>query len=275
MGLRFGKAAGRKEPGLRLFTLLAWLLIAGTGLAAQQQDRAPVVNRADIIRILGQIPDIAPIREELVALGFRGENLELAVKQSETIYRDPLIAGYIADQVIAAYETPQSATAAGGLIWPLIERGLGHLSTGELKYYYRVEQAMIEAMPVRQCGLAVRNRLSDQRFAQVTARLAARLHTPSLKEYYRIQLKAARLGAQRQPVRLSEAAIRRVEARVNAALAERIAASDNPRVLLSAIENLDRAGNAQACTIGRMFMDIVLGLEGRDLRETLIYLSAP
>lgn len=260
---------------MRLLALLAWLMFAGTGLAAQQADTSPPVKRSDIIRLLGQIPDIAPIREELMALGFRGENLELAVKQSETIYRDPLIAGHIADRVIAAYETPRGVAQAGGLVWPLIERGLGHLSTRELKFYYRVEQAMIKAMPVRQCGLAVRNRLSDQRFAEVTARLAARLHTPSLREYYRIQLKAARLGAQRQPVRLSDAAVRRVEAQINAALTRRIAASDNPRGLLSAIENLDRAGNAQACTVGRLFMDIVLELEGRELREALIYLSQP
>ena len=275
MRLRCGKAAGRKDPALRLIALLAWLVLAGTGLAAQPSQDSPPVSRADIIRLLGQIPDIAPIREELRALGFKGENLELAVRQSETIYRDPLIAGHIADRVIAAYGTPMGAAEAGGLVWPLIERGLGHLSTGEMKYYYRVEQAMIKAMPERQCGLAVRNRLSDQRFAEVTARLAARLHTPSLREYYRIQIKAARLGAQRAPVRLSEAAVRRVEERINAALTERIAASDNPRALLSAIENLDRAGNAQACEVGRLFMEIILDFEGRDLRDALIYLSQP
>lgn len=259
---------------MRVLALLLWLVTAGTVWAAPQ-DEEITANRADIIRLLGELPDIAPIREELRAVGFRGANLELAVKQAELIYRDPILAGHVADQVIAAFQTPQSVQAAGGLMWPLVERGLGHLTTRELKFYYQVEQAMIKALSVRQCGLAVRDRLSDERFADVTSRTAARLNTPALKEYYRIQAKAARLGVQRQPVRMSAASITRVEERITARMTRSIEASNNPRALLLAMSNLERASNSQACAIGRLFMDVVMQLEGRALRDTLVYMSLP
>jgi len=259
---------------LRVLTTLLWLLMASAVWAAPQEAEIKP-DRAEIIRLLGQLPDIAPIREELHAVGFRGANLELAVKQAELIYRDPLLAGYVADQVIAAFEAPQTAQAAGGLMWPLVERGLGHLTTSELKFYYQVERAMIKALPARQCGLAVRNRLSDQRFADLTSRVAARMETRALREYYRIQATAARFGGNAQPVRTAPSSIERVEARIQGVMARSIAGSRNPDALLGALGDLDRATNAQACTIGRLFMDVVMTFKGRALRETLVYMSLP
>lgn len=259
---------------MRLIAFFTWLMLVGTvSVAAQSEDIK--ADRQEIIRLLGQLPDIAPIRQDLRALGFRGANLELAVKQAELLYRDPVIAGYVADRVIAAFEAPQSVQAADGLLWPLVERGLGHLSTRELKFYYEVERAMIEALSIRQCGLAVRDRMRPERFAEMTSRVVARLNTDALREYYRIQAKAARLGATRSPVRQSDATIRRIEERIQASMTRSIEASKNPGVLLAAMMNLEQASNTHACAIGRLFMNTVLQYEGRALRETLVYMSQP
>lgn len=259
---------------MRFLAVLIWLFAASSTWAMSQETDIKA-DRAEIIRLLGQLPDITPIREELQAVGFKGANLELAVKQAELIYRDPVLAGHVADQVIAAFEAPQTVSAAGGLMWPLVERGLGHLNTNELKFYYQVERAMIKALPVRQCGLAVRDRLRPQQFADMTARVASRLETDALREYYRIQAKAARFGVKRAPVQMSAERIERVEARIQDVMTRSIAESKNPEALLRAMGNLERATNAQACTIGRLFMDVVMTFDGRSLRETLVYMSLP
>ncbi|MFN3207804.1 MAG: hypothetical protein ACE369_02155 [Roseovarius sp.] len=257
---------------MRFIAVIACLLLAGT-VGALSQERDTQMERREVIRLLGQLPDIAPVREDLQRLGFRGENLALAVRQAELLYRDPVIAGYVADRVIAAFEDPTSVQVADGLMWPLIERGLGHLTTGELKFYYTVERTIMEAMTVRQCGLAVSHRMRPQHFAEVTSRVAARMNTEALKEYYRIQAKAARIGARRAPVRLSAAEIRRVEERVQAVMTRSIEATDRAGRLMAAMVNLDRASTTDACAIGRLFLNTVLQFEGRALRESLVYMS--
>lgn len=254
--------------------VLASCLFAAPLWANTEGAQLPV-TKADIVRFLGQMPEIAPIREDMQKLGFRDENLDLAVEHAGSFYTDPKIAGYIADRVLAAYSSPPSQAEADGLIWPLIHRGLGHLPTRELRFYYSVEQAMIKAMPVRQCGLAVRERLSAERYSDAMSRVAARLHTPSLKEYYRIQLKAARLGTGRDAVRLGERATERVEARIGEELTELIAASSDPTRLMAALNNLERVDNGRACTIGQMFYEAVMTIDGKDLRNALIYMGLP
>jgi len=259
---------------LRFLALFVWLTLAGTGCVLAQE-RDTEAERQEVIRLLGQLPDIAPIRQDLRLLGFRGENLDLAVDQAELLYRDPVIAGYVADQIIAAFEDPTAVRVSDGLMWPLIERGLGHLSTPDLKFYYTVERKIMETLTIRQCGMAVSNRMRPARFAELTSRVAARLNTDALEKYYGIQAKAARLGARRQPVRLSEAATRRVEDRIQASMTRSIQATDRAGELMVAMMNLDRASNTQACAIGRLFMNTVLQFEGRALRETLVYMSRP
>lgn len=264
----------RPSTYLRRLALVLGLLLAGLPALAQQE-AAPTANRADIIRLLGELPDYADFRAEMRALGFRGEKLDLAVEHAELIYRDPVIAGYVADRVISAYETPDTGAEARGLIWPLIERGLPHLPTLELRYYHQVERVMMEALPDRDCGRIVRGRMPPRQFMRVMSRMSARLNTEGLRNYYRIQAKAARLGVTRDPVGMSPERIDAVETRIAEGLSRRIAQSENPRRLLRAMDNLPRASNAQACLIGRMFTDIVMDLEGPALRDTLVYMSLP
>ncbi|WP_339106820.1 hypothetical protein [Roseovarius rhodophyticola] len=259
---------------LSLLTL-AWLLL-GVVSPAHAQTPEVTANRSDVIRLLGEIPNFTVIRQEYEALGYSGEKLDLAVEQAGLLYRDPVLAGYLADRLIAAYQSPESVDRnSGGLVIGLIRRGLGHLSTRELRYYYRVEQIMLQSLPERTCGRAVRDRLPPEKFSELITRLAAGFNVASLREYYRVQAKAARFGATRDPVLLSPAKSVEVENRVNGRLSEKIAESENARALRSAIGNLERAGNRQACQIGRLFMETVMELEGRALRETLIYMSLP
>ncbi len=44
---------------------------------------------------------------------------------------------------------------------------------------------------------------------------------------------------------------------------------------MRAYRNLERVSNRRACEAGRLFMDAVLSLEGRELHNALILLSTP
>ena len=257
---------------LALFLSLA-LWPAATPAAPQGGDI--VVTKQDIMRLLAQIPEIAPVREDMRRLGFRGENLELAVAQNRAFYTDPVIAGFIAEQVMIAYASPGQPGQAQGLIWPLIDRGLGHLPTRKLKYYYEVEETMIDALPVAQCGRIIRNDLSAEAHSDTMSRMAARLNPPALKEYYEIQLTAARLGAQRGPVRLSRAQFDRVRAGLDREMDVLVAGTPRPAEIVDAMRDLRHADNRRACVIGRLMYDAVMRLEGQTLRDALIFMSAP
>jgi hypothetical protein len=235
------------------------------------------VSRSDLIRMLGRLYDDMPIREDLEQLGFRGENLDLAVEQAKRVLRDPDVAGYVADRVLSLQSgtAPPATRAAEGLLWGLMDRGISHLPLRELRYYYVVEQTVLKAMSPRNCGLAVRERMPPDRLADETARIAARLNTPALRSYYDIQLHAAQLGATRPPVQMSAARIDAAEQSIFEALARQIASRDDADRLMRTFSRLDSADNRSACTAGRTFIDAVLSLKGKALHEALIYLSLP
>ncbi|WP_147438904.1 hypothetical protein [Roseovarius spongiae] len=237
----------------------------------------PAIGKADIVRMLGRIFTDDGIREDLVRLGFKGENLELATRQMRGLMTDPEVAGYIADQIIAfsADGTLPGNTRAGGALWGVIDRGVGHLPLRDLRYYYLVEQTVLGAMPIRECGLAIKERLSPAQLSDATARVAARLNTPALRQYYRIQRRAARLGATRAPVRMDPARIERTETMIFNALLARLDGAENRAVMIRTFARLDQAGNRRACAAGRLFIDTVMSLEGRALHDALLLLSLP
>ncbi len=261
---------------MRTFVISLCLLVVLPFWAAASQTSGQVrVNRADMIRMLGELPGVLPFRRDLTRLGFRGQNLELAVTHAGSFYKDPTIAGYVADRVIAAYTNPTFEVAPQGLIWPLIERGMGHLTLGELRFYYSVEQAMINSLSSRECGLAVRGRMSDKRFSEAMSRKTAQLDTKTLQEFYRVELKAARLGAVRAPVRLSQQATARTAEKVDQRMSALVEAAPDTERLQQAMRNLERTDNTSACRVGRMFYQAVMTLNRNDLRDGLLYLGAP
>ncbi|MEM8775365.1 MAG: hypothetical protein AAGF53_10040 [Pseudomonadota bacterium] len=259
---------------MRILAILFCLF--GLILPAAAQEQIDLSERRDeIIDILSQIPDFAPVRQELQSAGFKGENLELAVRQSELMYRDPVLSGYLADELIKGFLDPSTIQPRRGLIWPLVERGLGHLPTREMRYFYLVEQSLIRSLPNRQCGRVVRNRLSQERFAEITSKTIARLDTATLREYYRIQKKAARLGAKRKAVRLTNAQIAAVEKEIFAGVELKLKGRDDEARLRAAIADLPNARNSDACKAGKLFLETVLELEGQSLRNAMLFMSLP
>ena len=249
------------------------LAVVITPVAGAAQDGN--VRKSDLVRLLGELHSFTTIRQDMYALGFRGEKLDLAEAQIIRMLQDPLIAGNIADRILAAKQTTVQSAQAGGLFWPLVDRGLGHLPARDMRYFYLVEQTMLKALPERECGLVIKERLSPERRAKATGSVAARLNTPALKEYYRIQFKAARLGASRDIARLSARDEARIVERINLALAETLKGHPDERAIKRAFSDLNRASNRRACAAGRQFMDAVLSLKGRDLHHALILLSTP
>lgn len=253
------------------------LLTIAAGLpGATPAHAASEVGRADLIRLLGRLHEEEDVRADLRKLGFKGENLDLATQHAADMLRDPVIAGYIADRVLAVQSGKSVPIGrAQGLLWGVIDRGLPHLPLVDLRYYYLVEQAVLGAMPDHICGQAVRGTLPPQRMADATARAAARLNTAGLRNYYRIQLRAAQLGAQRGLLATTPKRAAKAEASIFNALTRHITQEPDAARVMSDFANLGTVSNARACRAGRLFIEAVLTLEGRDLHEALIQLSLP
>lgn len=261
---------------MRRFLLILCLLSWGTVPALPAaQEAAPQIGRADLVELLGRIFTGPEMRDELHSLGFRGEKLDLAMDHIRATMSDPVIAGHIADRVLEARIGAIPVAGANGLVWDLVDRGTGHLPLRDLHYFYKVQRAVLHGLPQRQCGQLIKGRLAPARMAEITSRAAARLNAPALKTYYRIQRQAARLGAARAPRTLSPAQQDHLARRIGAALAQRMRSDPQTRRLYRIFGTLDRASDAQACAAGRLFLDTVLGLKGRDLHHGLIYLSTP
>lgn len=253
---------------------MIFVMCMALALPAEAQDQVPAEVRNDLIDLLQQISEQTPVRADLERLGFSGQKLDLAVRQSRVFMRDRHIAGFVADQLIAANAGQVPAQIGNrGFIGPLIMRGMGHLSTSDMRRFYAIEQLIMRSFPERDCGLAVKERLRHQRWFELSSRIEAQLSLATLKEYYRIQLKAAKLGATRDPVRLDDAQMAATAARINSANEANLAGRADGRQIIAAMNNLNRASNRRACQASILFMETVLGLEGRDLRDALLMLS--
>lgn len=251
--------------------MLAALALA-YGLIAQSALAAP--DKAEITEFLRQLHTLPNIRQDYEEMGFQGENLELALEQMRRILGDPAVGGYIADRLVALGQGElQSANLAAGLIDPLLDRGLGHLTARELSYFYQVEKVVMDALSRRDCGQAFKGRLAPQVLAERTTRVAARLNTPALREYYRIQLKAARLGVTRAPKKLSDAAMERAQARLMEALKAQARTRGDARLFERALQGFEGLSNGAACDTGRFFMDAIMSLPLRERYEVLIFMN--
>jgi len=285
-GVRPAQARQRRQDltqiSARFFAAALWALsctatiLPGILPGAATARAAQSVSRADLIRLLGRLHEDGAVRADLAALGFAGEKLDLATEHAASMLRDPVIAGYIADRVLAVRDGAIVPVArAQGLLWSVIDEGLGHLPLRDLRYYYLVEQALLGGMPTNVCGRAVRGDLAPTRMAEATARAAARLNAEGLRNYYRIQLRAAQLGAERGARRLPPERAARAEAAIFGVVTRTIAAREDAARVMGSFANLDRASARDACLAGQVFIEAVLTLEGRELHDALIQLSTP
>ena len=244
--------------------------LAGPSAAQSARD-----SRDEIIDLLGRLPEIAPVRNQLIDQGFRGEKLALAEDHMRLMMNDKLIAGYIADRLIALYDGDLSGgVATEGLIAPLYDSGITHLPLAEMKFFHQMQRALLDGMSRRHCGLIVKGDMRPQRMEDILGRAETYFTIKTLRTYYRIQRKAVRLGVTRAPKQLSPIARARIERRISEALNARVQSVENGRAVARTFDNLQRASAASACDAGKLFADVILDLEGRDLREALIYLSS-
>ena len=261
---------------MTLKTLLTGLFLSVMCLVPPALSQSAQNSREELIDLLGRLPDIAPIRNRLIAQGFEGEKLALAEAHSRRVMSDPLIAGYIADRLIALYDGRLSAASATeGLIAPLYESGITHLPVAELVYYHKVQRVLLDGMTSRDCGQLVKGRMRPGRMEEVIGKAEARLSARTLRELYRIQYKAMRLGVTRAPRQLSPADSARIQTVIFEAVRNRVEGASNARALSNTLENFERASNASACAAAKVFTDAVLGITGRDQQKALLFLSAP
>lgn len=259
-----------------LKTLLTGLFLSVMCLVPPALSQSAQNSRDELIALLGRLPEIAPIRNQLVAQGFQGEKLALAEAHSKRVMTDDLIAGYIADRLIALYDGRLSAASATeGLIAPLYESGITHLPVKELVYYHKVQRVLLDGMTPRDCGLLVKGQLRPARMEDVIGRAEARLSARTLKEFYRIQYKAMRLGVTRAPRQLSPAEAARIQTVIFEAVRKRVESASNAKALSNTLENFERARNATACEAAKVFAEAVLDITGRDQQKALLFLSAP
>ncbi|MEO0923499.1 MAG: hypothetical protein AAFY09_12130, partial [Pseudomonadota bacterium] len=94
-------------------------------------------------------------------------------------------------------------------------------------------------------------------------------------EYYRIQKKAARFGAKREPVRLSNEQIVAIEREIITRVELNLQSRSDANRIRAAIADLPNARNVDACTAGKIFLDTVLQLDGKSLRNAMLYMSLP
>lgn len=256
---------------MRRILLICGLLagLAGPALPADRTD----VGRADIMRLLSHLFSGPEMRADLQVLGFEGVKLDLAMEHISRTMSDPIVAGAIADRVLAAQSGGTDVAGANGVLWQLIDRGAGHLPPRDLHYYFKVQRTVLNALPVNVCGRLIRGRLPQAEMSEITSRAAANLNAPALKTYYRIQLQAARLGATRPPRMLDAASLDRAGRRIADALGAQLETRPDGNALKAAFGDIEHAGNAEACAAGRLFLDAVLSLRGKDLTDALIYLS--
>ncbi|VAW02055.1 hypothetical protein MNBD_ALPHA07-9, partial [hydrothermal vent metagenome] len=134
---------------VRFLSILICLCLFAFGVSAEP----PETGRADVIRLLQKIIAQTPVRAELEAQGFRGKNLELAIRQSQVFVQDPGIVGYMADLLIAANagQIPKDAES-GGLVQRLVDRGISHLSLREMQHFYLVELPIVTGFSSRACA---------------------------------------------------------------------------------------------------------------------------
>ncbi len=230
-------------------------------------------SKSDVSEFLARLYTAPALRAELQSYGFEGANLELAIGHVQRVMNDRVIAGKIADHIIAAGQGRLEVGNTDGFIAPLVSSGLPRLSTRELSYYYKVEATVFGALPKRECGLALKGKLSPKAMTRVTARTAAKLNTAALKEYYRISFKAARLGATKPALVLSgRDAAQRAKKLVSVLEAE-AATRSNGAALMRAYETNFQVSNNIACEAGLLLFDAVLKQPPRARHELLVFMG--
>lgn len=240
-------------------------------LTAQQN--AP--NHNNIIHLLSQINKIMPIKHNFIAIKFEGKNLKLTINQYAKIFNNPTIGKFVTDQLIATYsDTLPTTSKTKKLLNPLIDHGIDHLPKHDLVYFYKVENTIFKTLSIHKCNLAIKQRLSNKQLSNTTTHTTAQINSPTLKKYYHIQYKTAKLNLTHKAMHLTPKHTTQIKNKIN----KKIFKTSNKANILRLIhtfENPHHTTNHQACKAGRTIINSILTIQNRNLQNTLIYFSSP
>lgn len=250
-----------------IFFRILCVILLSLPLMAAAQER---VRKSDVIRLLQKLQSEQNNPQALKALGFRGEKLDLMVDHGTRLANNQVILGHMADQLINARTGGAQPGAMGGLLAPLLDKGMPYMPVNEQIYHMKVELAVMSAMSTANCGRSVKNTISPEVFGRSLARTMARLNTPALKEYLRIVRKAATLGASKpNPPRISKATREKVLERFSATLEAKAAEQGLGRAFARADTEMHRLSNKDACNLGLFFINTIIATKGADLKPLL------
>jgi len=247
---------------------LAVSLLFGVGVGASAQ--AQGVQRSDIVSLLQRLHELPGAGESYRLAGFDEERTEIMLTHRRTIMSHRGVAGFVADRLISAQSGQPNANQLGGVVQPLIDRGLPHLATKDQVYFLRVENTIMDALGTRLCGQTVKETVNPAIFARESFKVTARLNAPALREYTRILRQAAFTGLTKtNPPRISAAARERALEGFSAALVENAETDTVAQQLLLSHSAIARLSNKNACNLGKLFSETALNYEGPEKR-TLI-----
>ena len=115
--------------------LFVAILAFPAAATAQQQN----VSKQDVVRLLEKLQLEQNNPDALEGLGFRGEKLDLMLDHGQKLAQNRVILEFMADKLIGAQSGAQPADALGGLMTPLLRRGMPYLPIKEQRYFLNVE----------------------------------------------------------------------------------------------------------------------------------------
>lgn len=248
--------------------VLAAALAISCFLPAAAQD----VQKPDIVRVLEQLHALPGIAEGYRLSGFDDERVAIMLDHTRLIMANKGVSSFVADQLIAAQMGQPNTNQLGGVVQPLIDRGLPHLPLKEQLYFLKVETTVVRALSKGSCGRVMKETINPETFSRENYRIVSRLNTPALREYLRILRKAAIIGVSRKsPPRISDRARETVsDSFFNDVLLRAKAENLMPQLEKSAV-SMRALSNKDACRLGLMFVDTAIEYDGPDKR-TLVQL---
>ena len=233
---------------------------------------AQEVRKSDVVRVLEGLHELPGIALGYRQSGFDEERTAIMLEHTRKVMANKGVSSFVADQLIAARQGQPTTNQLGGVIQPLVDRGLPFLPLKEQVYFLKVETTVVRALTKSNCGRVMKETINPETFSRDNHRVVSRLNTPALREYLRILRKAAITGVSRKaPPKISNATRQKVSDIYFSDVIERAQAENLMRQLEKSAESMRLLSNNDACRLGLLFVDTAIAYDGPDKR-TLIQL---
>lgn len=246
--------------------LLLVVLLAGPFAASAQEK----VRKSDVVRLLQKLQTEQNNPQALRAAGFEGEKLKLMLDHGTKLANNQTILEHMADQLINARNAPTPTNPVGGLLAPLLDRGMPYMPVSEQIYHMKVELTVMQAMSTANCGRSVKDTIAPEVFGRALVQTMARLNAPALKEYLRIVRKASTLGVSRpNPPRIADAKREKVLEGFASALEVTAAEKGLSRAYARSDTDMRGLSNREACGLGLLFIETIIDTKGPNQKPLL------